>query len=124
MEISCHFIHMKASQRLEELMNHKLDKLSQRAFKAHRVECTFYQQGHSQVVEMVVHGYKKTFKAIAKSDDFVDSMDKCVAKMMRQIGRKREKIKRKPKFEHSNYGKILQMNDQMEWEPPALKRAS
>lgn len=122
MKFNHKFRNMKWSDELVEYVEDRCQKLKKYELKPVNVSITFTAERYERLVEMQLNGSNFTIRAESKSDNFFESIDKGLAKLMKQMARKKSKQQSHKCIENSHYGKMSQLNDELEIAYPPIKK--
>ncbi len=125
MRLNCQFKGLHVSQSLQSYAAEQIDqKLAKYEFKPLKVNLTFTKQRHLVTAELYVLGQRFSFRAQAKNPDFETAFDSALVKLGRQLAKTKGKVQHHKSFEKSAYGKVRQLNPQLEYSyEPVKKRA-
>lgn len=124
MKFSYHFRHLDLSQELVNYVQEKAAKLKKYELKPVLITTTFSVERHSLKVEVHVSGKDTWFRAEVASKSFIESIDKVFQKLTRQMSKKKARVQSHKCIEHSSYGKLSQLNEELEPVHPPIKRVA
>ncbi|MCC7406187.1 MAG: ribosome-associated translation inhibitor RaiA [Bdellovibrionales bacterium] len=118
MKVSCQFKSLQWSDALVDYTEEKLQKVKKFELKPIQVHVTFSAERHRKSVEMHIVGHSVSISGRGYADNFNEAVDSVVAKVTRQLSKRKQKIKKHKSFELSNAGQLDLVNAQMEFMSP------
>ncbi|MGE0762515.1 MAG: ribosome-associated translation inhibitor RaiA [Bdellovibrionales bacterium] len=126
MKLDFKFRKMDWSDEMVEYVNARLSKLSKFEWQPLRAHVTFGAERHLCCVEIRLSGKGMTFKASSKASSYADGVDAAVAKLQRQLERKKHLVQNHLVFENTHEGKMERpsqesQHDHDDFAPPGRK---
>jgi putative sigma-54 modulation protein len=106
MKIDFKFRRVDRSIDLEKHAVHRLERLHKYEWQPLAVHVTFRQEGRECFTEILLTGPANTYKASASANSYLDCIDLVVAKLQKQLERKKDRVKDHQVFENTHMGKI------------------
>lgn len=95
----------KKAADLADYVQDRFAKLEKFELKPVHVNVTFSAERHDCCVLVFIQGSEISFRAEAKSDSFPDAIDLVVAKLVKQMARKKSRVQDHLVYENSRRGK-------------------
>lgn len=124
MILSCRFKSLDHSDALAQYAEERFSKITKFELKPVRVNVTFRAERHQKWVEVYLFGMDQPIRAKSVAEDFYEALDKAIAKVTRQMNKKKQKVQKHKNWTRSNYGKIERLNAQLEYNPIEVKKVS
>lgn len=116
MKVDFTFKHVDTSEALMEYGRDRIEKIAKFELNPMDIHFIVSMQKHECIVEVHVTEGRRKFKAQAVSDDFYRSVEMVVNKLSRQMSKDKRRLKGHKNPEKSVYGKISQINPEMEYD--------
>lgn len=93
MKLDSRFKNIDYSESLVDYAQEKLQALQKHQMKEINLHMTVYRKGHYKLVDLNVLSSETSYKSTGRSDDFYVSIDLAMAKIKKQMHKKKAKIK-------------------------------
>lgn len=116
MKVDFTFKHVDTSEALMDYARDRIEKIAKFELNPMDIHFVVSMLRHECIVEVNVTEGRRKFKALATSDDFYRSVEMVVNKLSRQMSKDKRRLKGHKNPEKSVYGKIAQINPEMEYD--------
>jgi len=108
------FRRIPSSQSLRDHSESRMEKIRRFEIKSVAIYFVYSMERQKAKVELQVIGSQGNFQACVLERDFYTAVDRVVAKIQAQMGKKKGRIKDHKKARLSRHGKLYQVNHQLE----------
>ncbi len=92
MKTHFNFRQVERSEEMIEYVIHRLEKLRKFEWQPMSAHITFCAERHACRTEIRVSGRGMTMKAVVEADSYADGVDQAVAKLQRQLEKKKNRV--------------------------------
>ena len=113
MKLYFHFRHTKSSKRVKAFLEERVEKLQKFELKPTTCDVTLKVEGGVHKVELHASGNKTVMRSHGEGGDFTEAADVALGKLVRQMEKKKAKVKNHKCYERTHMGKLDQLADTM-----------
>lgn len=129
MQLNFKFRQQEWSDEIVDYATHRLTKLEKFEWQPLNAHITFVAERHLCCVDIRLTGQKMEFKASAKAESYAEAVDAVVAKLQKQLERKKNQVQDHLVFENTHEGKLQHEDEDFsdtlfELETPVRKAGS
>ena len=109
------FKNLDWSDHLVAYAEDKFEKLKKFELKPVSIHLTFSKERHNKYAEICIYGPGVDHKARSCSENYYESFDKSLSKVMSQMAKRKSRLQKHNKFHRSHRGKIQMLSPELEY---------
>lgn len=115
MKVTITFLHLDHTPALDERIQEKTQKLSKYFNGGDHIKWTCYVKNNEHYAEVLIHGPKLNYHAVAHSDCLYKTLDMAAKKLEKQVSKQKSKIKNKIHRNNGKNGGLVILDVEQAW---------